>query len=687
MENKVFILSDIHLEGKSKNAQDFMLQQINKLIAQNKESGIIPTLVLPGDVHNGIQGLEWMGKIKANIIYTCGNHEFWENDFQRVLTQIPLNLPPNVTFLYNDLVQIDNHIFIGGTMWSDVGQTLNPDLFKEATHTMNDSNRIKNANWYTDEKNIEKLKNTYSEYTYQQMIENNYWNTIMEVEENTKTINFFNDFANMLLLLKKIPIEQDYLKIQLNSSYQPLTEDQYHNKLALLNDFQNLSFKEWVEKMESSEDYRFKNMIKNYNVNNPNNEIIFNKLKLMNLENKIVAVSHHLPFLEEKLIGRQDWSKNNEVVLENKLKEEIYTIRNGLDYPDQNYFFNMSKGRYSRDDSILTAIHYCNNGSVNLSQEFIENISVWIHGHDHHYNYQDFIKGMAIATNPMGYSMSIFQFENDILKLGKSYVKYHNISPEEEENEINEITKSFIRPININYKNEAEKEKIVKFWVLKNTNLEQYQSNVEILIELNKRLFNMLIKKPQLKYSDTNSKEGLDIISLSGGIDYHIVSLEEKKKELNSAVAIRLDPKFSFMNKLHNLINGKNILDALEVSENEYVSQKNKINYTQPYVKEQKLVVFRNYETLVDICFFNIVKLKKDLKVIIKTREYIENVENPYIHEIDINNIGELFVSLPYLYDYEKGRQEEIDLMNKKELLIKKYNKEKVKSVGLDNYF
>lgn len=109
---KLRILSDIHLE--------FGDIEITKL-PDDKDT----VLVLAGDIGVGMSALPFIKDMCdrfAKVLYVLGNHEFYghyvhliRDNWMVVATTIP-----NLIVLDNGAVTIDDVVFIGGTMWTDV---------------------------------------------------------------------------------------------------------------------------------------------------------------------------------------------------------------------------------------------------------------------------------------------------------------------------------------------------------------------------------------------------------------------------------------------------------------------------------------------------------------------------------------------------------------------------------------
>lgn len=679
MKNQLFVLSDLHLERKSEKATHFILDNINNLIAQNRNNGVEPILIFSGDIHNGIKGYPFMSQVNAQIIYLCGNHEFWHGDYENTLKELKANAPGNVKFLHNDIVELEENIIVGATMWTDVGLSFNPDLFQHAKHVMNDNHEIKYAAWYSDNNNINKLKSVYSPDEIESMIDNKSWNIVIESQENQKSIHFFNSVGKLINLLKEIPKQKNLLHSKLHSSYEPINKDQYNLKLEVLDSYKTLSLNNWIEQCLENDLFTYNSVVNQFLHTDQDlkniEEATFEKIKLMDIKKPLVVASHHLPFIEERLVGHQQWKRNKQK-LYNTLREDIYNIHFGTHYKDENYFFNISKGRIDREDSILAVVHYSNNGAANLSFQLLENVSCWLHGHEHHYNYQDYLKNIPIVTNPLGYSMDVFVLKDGEIRLNNSYKSYHRVSEEDEPKEIADIVSSFLRPVvNVN-NNKEDKINTVKLWCLKNFDFEDYLEQYKNLKVLNKKLLTYLVKKSDLMIRDFSVKEKEEVIFLGAAINYHLLQIEESQKILQNAVALRLDTHYSFMNKSQNIINDFNIINDMEKGLNDRNSMYNKLKPIDFNLLNYKIdddMIFSGYETLLRNVFINVYCVNKIVNNINQLKSKVDSINNGFIHELSSTQAKEIFT---YSYEYEDlfaERKLEHELHTKQQQLVEKY--------------
>ncbi len=125
---KLKLWSDLHLEFRE-NLYDHIFDPIWADPDANKDV----TLLLAGDIGVGMGArhfVEEMCKHFKYVLMVCGNHEYYENDFNKVnadwksFAGEELNImiepgPSNFYFLHNDCITLDGVRFIGGTMWTD----------------------------------------------------------------------------------------------------------------------------------------------------------------------------------------------------------------------------------------------------------------------------------------------------------------------------------------------------------------------------------------------------------------------------------------------------------------------------------------------------------------------------------------------------------------------------------------
>lgn len=189
---RLHVYSDLHLEYRRRTegtaANERILKEINAQLHHRRKSAVI----LAGDIHQGTEGVKWAKQIKAPVIYVPGNHEFWEGDYHDVIQSLQDEAAgSNVHVLINDTVEIDNVVYIGLMLWTDLGTRLNwPNGYNHALRhgreIMNDYPMIRCAEWYKDSANIERIKTELDTGYDKYIIQNEYWNGLIQVEEHNK---------------------------------------------------------------------------------------------------------------------------------------------------------------------------------------------------------------------------------------------------------------------------------------------------------------------------------------------------------------------------------------------------------------------------------------------------------------------------------------------------------------------
>lgn len=625
MISEFLVISDLHLEKKKVVEKEFLLNVINEKIKVRKNNGYNPIIVIPGDLDNGTNGLDFLSKINAQVVYLCGNHEFWNNDYEQLRKEMKNNLPSNVKFLDNDFIIINDFLFVGGTMWSDLGKDFNPDLYLKTKLVMNDEFYITCNDWYKDKKNIEKIENGYLHYA-KKFIEKKQWNIFIEREENEKTINYLNNFIEMYCLYESIAKFKERLNTlyENENSYVKINKDDYQDTMKILMSYKNeMNIHKWYNDLpEDIKNDLYK--IKNENIEEKNKIFIqlSNQLLIEDIDNiKLVGVSHHLPFLEERLIGREDFFEDD---LKNnyfkELKKSIYSLNKGTDYGITNYFYRISKGEFSKDNSINQVLHYSNDGSNNFSSELIEKIDIWIHGHEHAYNYEDNLKGIKIITNPLGYALDILKFnEDNTISLRREYKTHYDISDDEELSNIKNITSYYLRESN-NLLSKEDRKVGVRILLLKKFDWKHYNEEIDFLLMLNEKLFNLI---NSIKDFKINKENYYDIKLLLNGINHSLEKMNNMEDNLSEGVLIRNLNKYSFTLKYADALKKDTVLSL----------------FKPPIQKIDMLDVecfndndFEAYNYVKKVIYENIYFLNKSKFII----EKVENLLNNY------NNISKL---------------------------------------------
>ena len=132
---KLLVLSDLHVEFAPFEPDLEAIQAAD-------------VVVLAGDIHKGVQGMEWARKTFPNqkIIYVAGNHEFYGQHWDKLLDRLRAQaLVHGINFLENEAVTIEGIRFLGATLWTDFelfGPDNRPRAMVAAKHGMNDFKEI-----------------------------------------------------------------------------------------------------------------------------------------------------------------------------------------------------------------------------------------------------------------------------------------------------------------------------------------------------------------------------------------------------------------------------------------------------------------------------------------------------------------------------------------------------------------
>lgn len=130
---KILIFSDLHLE-------------FGPFDPPQTEADIV---VLAGDIHTGLKGLEWAKKSfpQKIVLYVLGNHEYYGHAIPKLSNKLREKaLGSNVHILENDKFEIDGFKFLGCTLWTDFKLFGEANIARqEAQLWMNDYDKIRVA--------------------------------------------------------------------------------------------------------------------------------------------------------------------------------------------------------------------------------------------------------------------------------------------------------------------------------------------------------------------------------------------------------------------------------------------------------------------------------------------------------------------------------------------------------------
>ena len=137
---KINILSDLHVEFY--DDPKVLCEKINKLYPNVSKDDI---LIIAGDL--GVAGtskklndeykfmLKYFGKKWNSVFYVAGNHEYYDRPKTETIQDISDAIEAycvecGVIFLDNDIFETSGYVFVGSTLWTNVGE--------EAYENMND---------------------------------------------------------------------------------------------------------------------------------------------------------------------------------------------------------------------------------------------------------------------------------------------------------------------------------------------------------------------------------------------------------------------------------------------------------------------------------------------------------------------------------------------------------------------
>lgn len=572
MDNKFIVLSDLHLERVQDKKRNLVLNIINNKIELFRKNNIEPIVVLAGDIHKAKLSYEWMKNINSKVIYIAGNHEFWDGDYYETIDYLKNNEPSNVKFLHNDFLVIEDYIFVGATLWTDVGINLNKDIFKLAGIRMNDNKFITAKNWYESEKNVNRLKEFFSYFNLEETLQHKKWNALIEVEENLKSWFFIKNIVEVLSIVDKTFSIKKKLQKDLNSSYEWWRID----KKIFNETQQKINIKDNNITWEILINNLF-NLHNNYSISEKEKicllidkeekDEIFKKIKLIqDLENKkLVMLTHHLPFYEEILVGSEMFSvedkEKNKII--NEVEKELFIIRSGDKYPEENYLMKTSKGDIARSRDISHIVNYYNYGSRLLNKNSLEKVSLWIHGHEHHFRHKEYIKGIPILANPCGNILSMLNIEDDRITLSDRYIALYNKEDKFDNKIINRIQNSLV----VESSNITKEilPNAIQLWIVKNYNWEDHFKYLYKLEKASKEILLLSVAYTQREESE-NEKLYTSLASLEEKISIWLDSYNLNLYKLNKlhqdvvlAFSVRCEADFDlqryYTNSIHTSLN------------------------------------------------------------------------------------------------------------------------------------
>lgn len=162
---KITLVSDLHLEFSDVNltneqGADVLILGGDIMIAQDLHDHPEPANAIERSMITNGQGLgrrqqtaqqfrDFLKRVSfqfPHVVYIAGNHEYyhgkWPDSIQYLRDEI--SAYPNIYFLENDVKEIDDVVFVGGTLWTDMNQG-DPITINVVSSMMNDYRIIRNS--------------------------------------------------------------------------------------------------------------------------------------------------------------------------------------------------------------------------------------------------------------------------------------------------------------------------------------------------------------------------------------------------------------------------------------------------------------------------------------------------------------------------------------------------------------
>lgn len=560
---KFLVLSDLHFEKYQETKhQDFVLSLLNLKVSQTRKDGFEPCVILAGDIHNQGESYPWMSKIQCPVLFIAGNHEFWNGDYYDTLNTLKSRTPDNVQFLHNDITIVGQYIVIASTLWTDIGKSLNPDILGRASSRMNDMVYITAKKWYENPANIEQLQNTYAKESMEKTIKEKLWNGLIEQEENAVAWKFIQEVNDVLEVLQ---FSQNAAQLANNSQF---GKEDIIDKTIIFTEFKNptLKYQDFLTNLYNlppqyalpKEDYERLSRSNDLSI-----ERIFQKLRQVPdlVKKEILMLTHHLPFYEELLVGQHRLKGVKSTQLFNKIKHQNFFVREGLEYPEENLLYRASKGEIARKDDITHTVNYFNNGVYYLPKFLQSKVNVWIHGHEHVFNYSDFVKGIQFVTNPAGSTFSIIDFAADgNITFNKMYARYNQISPQLVPKTLQDLKDSLTRsPITT----PTEKELVarVNLWAMSIFQWNEYLKNIDRMMGACSNIVNSSVECSSIEISNIPSEDKANQIGkitekTNQYVDIFNLNLLKNKELLSNyglAIESRVNKEFTIQKYFNSL--------------------------------------------------------------------------------------------------------------------------------------
>lgn len=226
----ILLVDDLHLEHRSVEMKEDFASKLMKKVNDVKKSLCIPILVCAGDIDEGVAGIEWVKQFDCKVVYTCGNHEFWNHDYFELIEAIQAKVKEpkfeNINFLYNSSVVIEGVRFMGGSLWTEMGNSWawwGNNKVIENFYTMADFRKIQAKKFYDNESDVKILRdlltnNLVIKEKIEDLISKKLFNPLIQLRENRKTFNYLKSelgktfIGKTVVVTHHLPIQELWIK-------------------------------------------------------------------------------------------------------------------------------------------------------------------------------------------------------------------------------------------------------------------------------------------------------------------------------------------------------------------------------------------------------------------------------------------------------------------------------------------
>lgn len=250
----LIIVDDLHLEGRSESMRTEFANKLTNSIQDVTASGNTPILICAGDISEGTNGIDWVKQFTCDIIYVCGNHEFWHGDYYETIDNIKSKIKEEnlsrIKFLHNETVTLYGVKFVGATLWTDLGEEwpwVKRNYIVNHFMSMADFKQITARRFYRNVENIEKMtaflsENGIDNNEITDLIAEERFNPYIEIEEHNKSVDFIENTlidgfsGKTIVVTHHLPVADFWMKKF--GMKDTVTLAQYINNRAIYQEYQ-----------------------------------------------------------------------------------------------------------------------------------------------------------------------------------------------------------------------------------------------------------------------------------------------------------------------------------------------------------------------------------------------------------------------------------------------------------------